>query len=86
MNFRLAWDTEGMGIQVTKDGPYLVSGDIPLSEQKIGVDDEGSCHGWEQGATAVGGRLPAVGATFAGTTSGTVDRPAPEERHRAVER
>jgi CDGSH-type Zn-finger protein len=36
-------------IKITKDGPYLVSGGIPLSEQIICVDSEGQCHGWREG-------------------------------------
>lgn len=36
-------------VTVTKDGPYLVSGGAPLSEQKISVDDDDQCHGWEEG-------------------------------------
>ena len=36
-------------IKVTKDGPYLISGEIPLSEQIICVDDEDQCHGWKEG-------------------------------------
>jgi CDGSH-type Zn-finger protein len=36
-------------IKVLKDGPYLVTGGVPLSEQHIVVDAEGQCHGWEQG-------------------------------------
>jgi hypothetical protein len=31
----------GAKIQVTKDGPYLVSGDLPLSEQHIVTNAEG---------------------------------------------
>ena len=37
-------------IVVTKDGPYLVSGDVPLSKQTIATDDEGSSEAWEGGA------------------------------------
>ena len=36
-------------VKVTKDGPYLVAGGVPLSEQKIGVDSDGQCRGWEEG-------------------------------------
>jgi hypothetical protein len=36
-------------ITVTKNGPYLVSGRLPLSEQRICVDSEGQPHGWEEG-------------------------------------
>ena len=36
-------------IKVTRNGPYLVSGGVPLSEQSICVDDEAQCHGWKEG-------------------------------------
>ena len=36
-------------IKVTKNGPYLVSGGLPLSEQRIRVDSKGQPHGWEEG-------------------------------------
>jgi CDGSH-type Zn-finger protein len=36
-------------IKVTTNGPYLVSGNVPLSEQKIGLDEDGDCRGWEAG-------------------------------------
>lgn len=35
-------------VKVTKDGPYLVSGGTPLSEQAILVDSEGESHGWKE--------------------------------------
>jgi CDGSH-type Zn-finger protein len=36
-------------INVNKNGPYLASGAIPLAEQKIRVDADDQCHGWEEG-------------------------------------
>ena len=36
-------------IKITKNGPYLVSGGIPLSEQIMCIDTEGQCHGWKEG-------------------------------------
>ena len=36
-------------IKVTKNGPYLVSGGIPLSAQKIRVDSDQQSHGWQEG-------------------------------------
>jgi CDGSH-type Zn-finger protein len=36
-------------IKVTKNGPYLVSGGIPVSEQLMCVDTDGQCHGWKEG-------------------------------------
>ena len=36
-------------IKVSKNGPYLVSGGIPLSEQIIHIDSEGQSHGWREG-------------------------------------
>ena len=37
-------------IVVSKDGPYLVSGDVPLSKMTIVTDAEGGSETWEQGA------------------------------------
>ena len=36
-------------VKVTKNGPYLVSGGVPLSDQEICVDNEDQCHGWKEG-------------------------------------
>ncbi len=36
-------------VKVTKNGPYLVSGGVPLSEQIILVDTDEQCHGWKEG-------------------------------------
>jgi CDGSH-type Zn-finger protein len=36
-------------IKVSENGPYLVSGGIPLSEQLMCVDSEGQYHGWKEG-------------------------------------
>lgn len=36
-------------IKVTSNGPYIVSGGVPLAEQIICVDDEGESHGWRTG-------------------------------------
>ncbi len=36
-------------VKVTENGPYLVSGGVPLSEQAIGVDANGECRGWKEG-------------------------------------
>jgi CDGSH-type Zn-finger protein len=33
-------------ITILKDGPYLVSGSVPLLEQIIVTDDQGDCVGW----------------------------------------
>ena len=41
--------TSNPKVKVTKDGPYLVSGGVPLSEQNPGVDAEQQCHGWQEG-------------------------------------
>jgi CDGSH-type Zn-finger protein len=35
-------------IKVTKNGPYLASGGIPLSGQGICVDNDDQCHGWKE--------------------------------------
>jgi CDGSH-type Zn-finger protein len=36
-------------IKVAKNGPYVVSGDIPLSVQSICLDSDGQSHGWKEG-------------------------------------
>ena len=36
-------------IVVSEDGPYIVSGSIPLSKQTIGTDADGGSEIWEQG-------------------------------------
>ena len=36
-------------VKVIKNGPYLASGGIPLSEQSICVDNDDQCHGWKEG-------------------------------------
>ncbi len=36
-------------IKVSRNGPYLVSGGVPLSEQVICTDVDGECHGWKEG-------------------------------------
>lgn len=36
-------------IKVTKDGPYIVTGDIPMSRQIVVVDEEGTPIAWEEG-------------------------------------
>ena len=33
-------------IKILKDGPYIVSGGVPLIKQGIGVDDEGNSYQW----------------------------------------
>jgi CDGSH-type Zn-finger protein len=35
-------------IKITRNGPYIVSGSVPLSEQIICQDAEGHCHGWRE--------------------------------------
>lgn len=37
-----------MKITVTKDGPYLVSGKVPLIVSEINHDEEGQCRGWRE--------------------------------------
>jgi len=38
-------------VQVTKDGPYLVSGEVPLSRQTIGANAAGESVKWIEGET-----------------------------------
>jgi CDGSH-type Zn-finger protein len=41
--------TQGKKIVVTKDGPYIVSGDVPIAIQIITPDTEGSSWEWKEG-------------------------------------
>jgi CDGSH-type Zn-finger protein len=36
-------------VKVTRNGPYLVSGGVPLAEQQVCVDGDDQCHGWKEG-------------------------------------
>jgi CDGSH-type Zn-finger protein len=40
----------GARVVITKDGPYLVSGSVPLAKQTIGVDEEGGSETWTEGS------------------------------------
>ena len=41
--------TDNMTITVTKDGPYQVSGPVPMARQTIVTDREGNSIDWRQG-------------------------------------
>jgi CDGSH-type Zn-finger protein len=41
----------GAKVVITRDGPYLVSGRVPLSKQIIGANQKGESETWEQGQT-----------------------------------
>ncbi|WP_421956429.1 CDGSH iron-sulfur domain-containing protein [Polaromonas sp.] len=41
----------GAKVQISKDGPYLVSGDLPLSKQIIGTNADGESTAWTQAAS-----------------------------------
>lgn len=36
-------------VKVTENGPYMVTGGVPLAEQIIKVDSNNECHGWQEG-------------------------------------
>jgi len=38
-------------VVVTKDGPYVVQGNVPLAEQTVGTDAEGGSETWVEGKT-----------------------------------
>ena len=40
---------EGMKITITENGPYLVSGSVPMARQTIMADGEGNSVEWQQG-------------------------------------
>ena len=69
----------GMRITVTKDGPYLVRGQVPLSRQAIGVDAAGESVEWvpmETIATAAAYKLCRCGQS--------ATKPFCDETHRRV--
>ena len=35
-------------VKITKNGPYMISGGVLLSEQSMCVDTAGQCHGWKE--------------------------------------
>jgi len=41
---------DGVRIRVTRDGPYVVLGAVPLSVQRIAADEDGESASWEPGA------------------------------------
>jgi hypothetical protein len=38
-----------VSVVISKDGPYIVSGDAPLSDEIIGANAEGESIKWRQG-------------------------------------
>ncbi|MFZ0005196.1 MAG: CDGSH iron-sulfur domain-containing protein [Methanoregula sp.] len=40
--------TDSMKITVTKNGPYIVTGNVPLQQEEICNDKEGNCHTWRK--------------------------------------
>ena len=40
---------DGMKVTVTRNGPYLVEGAVPLARQTIVADDDGNSIGWRKG-------------------------------------
>ena len=42
-------ETTEMSITVTRNGPYVVTGKIPLAKQTIEADAEGQSRDWQQG-------------------------------------
>jgi CDGSH-type Zn-finger protein len=41
-------DSDDMKIKVSKNGPYLVEGGVPLIQEEICNDDEGYCRKWKE--------------------------------------
>jgi CDGSH-type Zn-finger protein len=41
----------GMRIVVSKNGPYIVAGGVPIIQEEICNDDEGYCHTWRKAKT-----------------------------------
>ena len=38
-------------VTVAENGPYMVSGDVPLAKQTIVADAEGGSEAWQEGET-----------------------------------
>ena len=47
-------------IRITQNGPYLVSGGLPVSEQAIGIDPEGNAWSWVSGDALEAGEAYAL--------------------------
>ncbi len=47
----MAESKTGVRVVISKDGPYRVSGEIPLSRQTIVTDEEGGSETWREGKT-----------------------------------
>ncbi len=47
----MAESKTGVRVVISKDGPYRVSGEIPLSRQTIVTDEEGGSETWQEGKT-----------------------------------
>ena len=43
--------TKAKGVTVSKNGPYIVTGNIPLSKMTIGTNSDGGSEKWEQSQT-----------------------------------
>src|ERR1700750_2981326 len=41
-------------VTISKDGPYMVTGAVPLSRQTIVTDSEGGSERWQEGETLAG--------------------------------
>ena len=66
-------------IEVTKDGPYLVSGDLPLSEQWIVTNAEGDSLEYREGKNFRHRRnMPSVVAAVQPTNLSATGRTRPE--------
>lgn len=42
--------SENFKVKITKDGPYAVSGGLPLQKEIIGTDKDGNSVEWKKGA------------------------------------
>jgi CDGSH-type Zn-finger protein len=58
----------GVSVTVTEDGPYLVTGNVPLAKQTIVVDAEGGSEAWEEGEPIAHRRSYALCRCGASTT------------------
>jgi CDGSH-type Zn-finger protein len=66
-------------IRVSRNGPYLVSGGVPLSRQTIGLDATGHSHGWQEGV-----KYPPRGSYSLCRCGRSKDKPFCDGTHAAV--
>ena len=68
-------DSNRARVAVSKEGPYLVSGDVPLSASSIDVDAAGQSTSWEKGPASPRQAAMRFAAAAAPATNPTATEP-----------